>query len=355
MPTDGACVCSLTALVDDMLRDIAPRGVEGERVRRHVLRAEREIRRLVAEGARGTLSDLWARAAPRPRRTRARSSLTVDGDLADCDHELPRRVVAHAWHSVQREKARRFHADVDRLVQALSDILRAAFIHSEAGHRPESLQAAFGPVHSDQFDFEKMSRLLGKGAPKDELPPDRRERIEWALEVLRRQRFFDPAPGTALASQPSLRSSTATAAARSRRRAFRERLPDVVEFVKAMSIAELEADGRYVSSHHDAFFQSFDENSLSREDLARFPDYLVYVDADESGAVIECCPRAFRSRCSSRPRSFSPRSTSASTCGARSSRARRRADGRVRLQATSSSLYQLRERLLAGSAYRDRR
>ena len=81
-------------------------------------------------------------------------------------------------------------------MQALSDILRAAFIHSEPGRRPESLQAAFGSLHRDQFDFDMMSRLLGRSAPRDELPPDRRERIEWALEVLRRQRFFDPAPGT---------------------------------------------------------------------------------------------------------------------------------------------------------------
>ncbi|KKK59846.1 hypothetical protein LCGC14_3030290, partial [marine sediment metagenome] len=39
---------------------IAPHGIEGERVRRHVLRAEREIRTLVADGARGMLTDLTA-------------------------------------------------------------------------------------------------------------------------------------------------------------------------------------------------------------------------------------------------------------------------------------------------------
>ena len=209
--SDEACVRSLTALVDDMLRDGAPRGVEGERVRRDVLRAEREIRRLVAEGARGVLSDLWARAAP--DLADAAAGLNVDGEVADCDHELARRVVGHAWHSVQRQKARRFHADVDRLVQALSDILRAAFIHSEPGRRPESLQAAFGSLHRDQFDFDVMSRLLGRSAPRDELPPDRRERIEWTLEVLQaaavlRSRLRGPRSR----NHSSLRSSIATAA-----------------------------------------------------------------------------------------------------------------------------------------------
>jgi hypothetical protein len=345
-----ACVCSLTALVDDMLRLSAPRGVEGERVRRDVLRAEREIRRLLAEGARGTLSDLWARAAP--HLADEAGHLNVDGVLADCDHELPRRVVDHAWQSVQRQKALRFHADVDRLVQALSDILRAAFIHSEPGRRPESLQAAFGSLHRDQFDFDMMSRLLGRGAPRDEMPPERRRRIEWALEVLRRQRFFDPPRGAELApaaeSPFEYRFDSCAGAVE----AFRERLPHVVEFVKAMSIAELEADGRYVSSRHDAFFQSFDENSLSREDLARFPDYLVCVRADESGAVIELLSSDLPVKVLVEtqellaPEHFGVRLRSTQLASA--------VVGLIDVfafQATSSSLYQLRERLLAGLRY----
>jgi hypothetical protein len=282
---DGAFVCSLTSVVDDVLQEIAPRGIEGERVRRHVLRAEREIRRLVAHGAHGMLTDLWERAAPDLPDVRAR--LKVDGEVADCDHELARHLVEHAWDSVQRRKAGIFHAQVNRLVQALSDILRAAFIHSEAGRRPASLRAAFGSPHHDQFDFETMSRLLGKGAPRPELPADRHERIEWALAVLRRQRFLETSPGTELAQTAESPFEYCHGSCADAVDAFRGRLPQLVEFVKATSIAELEADGRYVASEHDAFFENFDEQSLAREDLALFPDYLVCVDGDESAAVME--------------------------------------------------------------------
>jgi hypothetical protein len=344
--SDEACVCSLTALVDDMLRESTPRGVEGERMRRDVLRAEREIRRLVSEGARGVLSDLWAQAAPNLADEAAH--LMVDGEVADCDHELPRRLVGHAWHSAQRQKAHRFHADVDRLVQSLSDILRAAFIHSEPGRRPESLQAAFGSLHRDQFDFETMSRLLGRSAPRDELPPNRRERIEWALGVLRRQRFFDPSPGTTLAQSPEPPFVYGYGSCRAAVEAFRERLPAVVEFVKAMSIAELEADGRYISSQHDAFFQNFDENSLSRDDLARFPDYLVCVDANESGAVIELLSSGLPVKVLVETEELlAPEHFGVHL---RSTQLASTVVGLINVfafQATSSSLYQLRERLLA--------
>ncbi|HYB27366.1 MAG TPA: hypothetical protein VEF89_12175 [Solirubrobacteraceae bacterium] len=348
--TDDACVCSLTALVDDLLRDSAPRGTEGERVRRAVLRAEREIRRLLAAGARGTLSDLWARAAP--HLAEEVDHLKVDGVLADCDHELPRRVIDHAWRSVQRQKAWRFHADVDRLVQALSDVLRAAFIHSEPGRRPESLEAAFGSLHRDQFDFEMMSRLLGRSAPRDELPPDRRERIQWVLEVLRRQRFFDPPHGAELAQSAAPPFEYRFSSCADAIEAFRERLPNVVEFVKAMSIAELEAEGRYVSSQHDAFFQSFDENSLSRDDLARFPDYLVSVHGDESGAVIDLLSSGLPVKVLVETEELlAPEHFGVHL---RSTQLASTVIGLMDVfafQATSSSLYQLRERLLAGLRY----
>ncbi|MGB0095534.1 MAG: hypothetical protein WBP81_23720, partial [Solirubrobacteraceae bacterium] len=350
---DGAFVCSLTSVVDDVLQEIAPRGIEGERVRRHVLRAEREIRKLVAEGARGMLTDLWERAAPNLADVRAR--LTVDGEVADCDHELPRRLIEHAWHSVHRRKAGIFHAQVNRVVQALSDILRAAFIHSEAGRRPESLRAAFGAPHHDQFDFETMSRLLGKRAPRDELPADRRERIEWALAVLRRQRFFEPSPGTELAQTAESPFEYCYRSCADAVDAFRERLPQLVEFVKAMSIAELEADGRYVTWEHDAIFEDFDEESLAREELALFPDYLVCVDGDQSAAVMELLSSDLPVKVLVETEvlldpghfGFGMRSTQLATT----------AVGLVdvfALQTTSSNLYQLRERLLASLQYAGR-
>jgi len=56
---------SLSSVVDEVLQEIAPKGIDGERLRRHVLRLEQEVRALVASGASGALSELWAAAAPR--------------------------------------------------------------------------------------------------------------------------------------------------------------------------------------------------------------------------------------------------------------------------------------------------
>ena len=170
--------------------------------------------------------------------------------------------------------------------------------------------------------------------------------------MLRRQRFLEASPGTELAQTAESPFEYCHGSCADAVDAFRERLPQLVEFVKAMSIAELEADGRYVASEHDAFFENFDEQSLAREDLALFPDYLVCVDGDESAAVMELLssdlpvnvlvetevlldPGHF---------GFRMRSTQLATT----------AVGLIdvfALQTTSSNLYQLRERLLAGLQY----
>jgi hypothetical protein len=289
-------VRSLSAVVAGVIDRLAPRGIEGERLRKHVLRLERELRGMVAAGETGELSALWARAAKRLAGddaatgkvlAQAGHALEVDGEVLDCDARLPARFVAHAWQQAQAGKARAFRALIDTLVRRLSDIERAAFARSAAGREPAALAASIGDAHSDVFDFAVMSKLTARSAPKDELPPARRRRIEWALGVLRQQPFYtDPTVGGAAAWTFEFDNCAAAA------EAYRERLPRLAEVVKAIAIAELEASGAYVEVDHDAFFAAYDANALTADDLALFPNYLVCVpigrnDAAENAGLIE--------------------------------------------------------------------
>jgi len=282
---EGDCAISLAALVNRLLDKLAPRGIEGERLRKHVLRLERELRTRASNGEGGELSVAWAEAARRLADAtdesvekilrHAADSLAADGELADCDEHLPARFLGHAWRHVQGRKAQSFRAHLEQLQRRLSDILRAAFVHSEAGQRPDALRAAVGDFHAGDFDFAAMSRLVGRNVPVDELPAPRRARIEGALALLSTQRFVAPsAAGEGGAHSFQFTSVEAAVAA------YRERLPEVVELLKAIAVAELEADGRYVESDHDAFFEGYGTHSLSSEDLAPLPDYLVCIPAD---------------------------------------------------------------------------
>ena len=302
-------VRSLSSLVNEVLKDVAPRGIEGERLRRHALQLEQEIRRALSAGEAGTLAELWDAAAARLGAregvteqnvleqvlTHAGGALRAEGEVLGCTHDMPARLITHAWRAAQRDKARRFHHDLSRLVLKLSDILRAAFSHSQASRKPQSLTQSVGGPHQQAFDFEALSRIVGKGVPRDELPASRRRRLEHALAELESQRFFAPADDGS--------SDDATAEGRpcfgfefdncvAAARAYRERLPELAALVKAISIAELEASGRYVEAEHDLVFDAFGEHSLSADDLARFPDYLVCIppqrnDAPENANLME--------------------------------------------------------------------
>ncbi len=284
-------VHSLSSIVGSLLADLAPRGPDGERLRKHVLRLERELRTMLASGASGALSELWADAVRRLSDgadevtakvlAQAGDSLKLDGELVDCDAQTAERLIRQGWRHVQQEKSRQFHATVDALMRKLSDIRRAAFARSAAGQQPEALAASIGSAHAGVFDFSAMSRLVLRNTPEDELPAERRARIDWALAVLGAQTFFPESPGVVGDATANEFCFDNCAAALD---AYRTRLPQMVEVVKAIAIAELEADGAYDEVDHGPYFERYDENLLNADDLALFPDYLVCIPADRNNA-----------------------------------------------------------------------
>ncbi|MCU0767868.1 MAG: ferredoxin [Burkholderiaceae bacterium] len=285
---DGEFARPLSAVIAELIASVAPRGIEGERVRRQLLRLECEVRRLVAGNGAARLSSLWPEAAARAADsddaarevlTRLAASLPADGEVHDCTGRLTERFMARAWQHDHAQRAARFRRQVDHLIRQLSDILQAAHAHSQAGRQPQALQSGVGVLHADVFDFAAMSRFVSRNVPQDELPAARRKRITWALDVLRGQPFY-PAVAGAAAAYGFVFSDCATAI-----EAHRSRLPALVEVVKAIAVAELEARGGYVEADHDAVFERYDENALTPDDLAQFPDYLVCIAPQNNGAA----------------------------------------------------------------------
>ena len=295
---DGECVQALSGLFDRVLQDITP-GDDAERVTRHALRLERQLRVLLAEGAEGSLSALWDTAAERlgvrdddvlrDSLSRARSALKVDGALADCDAALPTRLLAHMWRVEQDAKATRFRGIVARLIQKLSDILRADFNRSDAGRSADSLKASIGDMDTGLFDFEAMSRLLTRAAPETTLPESRRTRILALLKILESQRFYAGArsAGDAEPAYSFVFSSCSEALA-----AYGERLLELAAVARAIAVAELEIAGEFREASYSAFFDSYGADGLDPADQALFPDYLICVnarrlDASETATLAE--------------------------------------------------------------------
>ncbi|GMQ90140.1 MAG: hypothetical protein BMS9Abin10_0492 [Gammaproteobacteria bacterium] len=371
--TDGTFARPLSRIIDGILQEIAPRGIAGERLRKHVLALEREIRMLASGGNKGPLMELWdlaasallSRAGESARESlqdsleRARRALTFDGELSACDQELPVRLLTHAWNVVQKDKARRFHDRLDELVVKLSDILRADFMQSDAARSPENLKCSVGTAYEQVFDFEAMSRILRKGDGVDSLPPSRRQRISSVLTVLESQRFFAPPRGRKSDAGRQEPHSFVFDRCTRALKAFHDRLPEVIALFKAIAIGELEVENRYKESKHDAFLSHFDERSLGPQDLALLPSYLVCVhdrrcNAEERAALMEVLAAGlpFKVLVLSddilEERSISNGQLSFGMHGSQLAAMAVGLNNAFVLQSSSSCLYQLRDRILNG-------
>ena len=377
--TDKLFAQSLSGLVDGVLGGIA-RGSDAERIRKHALRMEQELRVLAAGGATGSLSALWDKAAERLARAqdksgadksfedslrRTRAAIKIDGELADCDAALPSCLLQHGWAAVQRQKAEGFRKELDRVVLKLSDILKSDFERSEAGRSAKHLKASVGSGFGDAFDFDAMSRMLSKALPKDPFPESRRKRIRALLDVLSAQQFFPAPTQVAQAKKPAgakpysfLFDSCGDALA-----ALRERMPKLIELARAIAIAELEIDGQYSEGKHDALFEQFGANGLDPQDLAPFPDYLVCVNAGKMQAVehaqlMEILSSILPIKVLLQIDDILEESTGGEGSLSAGMRARQIANMAIGLnevyvlQSSSSNLFQFRERVLRGLAYR---
>ncbi|MBI4183167.1 MAG: ferredoxin [Proteobacteria bacterium] len=370
--TGEECLRSVSATIDDVLKQAAPGGLEGEALRKHTLRLEREIRSLVAQGAKATLRALWDRAAQdlasrtnepvADNLSRARDALTVDGEVIDCDATAPAKLITHAWAADHRRKARAFLKDVNTLIVRLTDILRADYMKSSDARTADHLKASIGTSHADVFDFKALSRVLARTAVEGSLPETRRARINWALSVLKSQRFYpdpDCRPQGETRTEPLSFTFESGAAALA---AFRERLPQMVELAKAISIAELEVENRYREAKHDPVFSHFDEGALGPKDLALFPSYLVCLrlrpgDGAQSASLVELLSTGLPVKVLVQIDDILEGATLAEgqfAFGVKSLRLATMAVGLNSvyvLQSSSSNLFQVRDRLIKGMAY----
>jgi hypothetical protein len=291
-PGTGPWVISLADAVDALLRQTTHPGAANEETRRKALALEESVRRNLQQGRATSLPEAWEaawhelaggdNATPQgaPQSTSLSASLSApaapefEGDLIRCDRQTAGRLVRRAWLETEGRKGRQLHARIQRLEQKLMDILQADFMHSGAARSAERLENAVGGTDHAVFDFAAMARVLRSAPAADPLPVSRRRRIEEAIDTLRSQRFVGPDGLPGASGLHPFEFDDCTAA----REAFRDRLDDMQRLVRAIAIADLEADNHYDEARHDLFFEALDADRLGPGDFELFPSYLVCIE-----------------------------------------------------------------------------
>ena len=283
-----AYVDTLTGVINRLLRDIAPKGNTGAQLRQHVLRLERRMRELAVDMASVTLTELWKQAEKSLLAecdaaeaewlgnsiATARFALRTDGLIVDCDEHLPAQLLEHAWAKLARHRTAT--ADrINRIIIKLRDIIKVDDLKNGASRTPQILKSTLGKRYKEAFDFERMAEVLGDSTPHNRLPAARRERICVALSVLESQKYF-AVPGKEKDLHEFVFDRLSSAL-----KFYKERMPEMVDVIKAISIADLELDNAYREDRHSAYFDRFGPQALGAEDLALFPSYLVCLHESE--------------------------------------------------------------------------
>jgi len=249
--SDKDYVHCLSGMIDAVIHEIA-REEDADHLTRHLLRLEREMRVLAAGGAKGSLTQLWDSAAERVaaggdallrRESQARrEALKLDGEVADCDRELPGRLLAHAWRVCSRRRCARVSRTSSACGSGLPTFLRLTGCARAPGAHPPACKRRLVRSMPTCSTSMRMSRVLASSTSATSLAESRRQRIEKLLFLFDSQRFFplDDAPNSAIGATPS-----SSRAARVRLAAYRQRQPLAEELAKAIAVAELEVSGEY--------------------------------------------------------------------------------------------------------------
>ena len=279
----------LTRIVDDVLKAAAPPDASGEAIRSQVLKLEDKIRGQVARGQEGRLTELWRDCAAELVREsgeerfgpidanldKARHSLRLDGRVIGCDEATPVKLLTHAWQVKHEAKARRFRKKVEGLILRLNDILKSDHMKSDEAHGAGALASAMASNDDGTIDFQALSEVLHRVRPEDRLPADRVRRIRGALAVLQGQPFFGPGRASQAFPNRAAPYGYVFDSCSEALDAHRDRLPAVLDFTMALTVAELEVENKYRPELHDPVFERFDESDLTADQLALLPSALI--------------------------------------------------------------------------------
>ena len=287
-------VLSLSRLVDKVVDSLAD-DPSRDRIARHGYMIEREIRVRLRESGGGDLAAIWNSCVERLSAEDETIRFSADrlwaeffaaGQIVDVGRKLPRALLVHIWQAEQRQKARAFREKAERLSFKVHKILDAEFEGSQAGRSPERLKASVGASFSQSFDFNALSTFVNESKQGTRLSDERRKRIDALIEVVENQRFFTSGVNASPAYDFVFDNC------RDALDAYTSRLEEATLLLKAIAVAELDANGEYRDATHDAIFESFGSGGLDADQLSELPDYLVTLNtatlnADERARIAD--------------------------------------------------------------------
>jgi len=197
-------------------------------------------------------------------------------------------LLIHAVKSRVMPRRRRFQQQIEHGIRGLKSLLTIERGKSAAVLEPETTRQSVG-LGGDLFDAQVLSTVMEHGRGTREMPEARRRRIEKALAVLQSWRpdpvlvrivYHKRPTGEWLDRNPALTAIEDAEPCVRATAEFDNQAEHLEEIFSAVRIAQLEVEGRYDATIHDPWFETFNWEAFSQDELLLVPLVVALESAD---------------------------------------------------------------------------
>jgi ferredoxin len=229
---------------------------------------------------------------------RLQAAIPEGGQILTYGRYAALHLLLHAIGSRVLPRRQRFLQQVEESIRGLKALLAIEWGKSAQSMEPQAARESAGPS-GDLFDPAVLSSVMSHSRGTREMPAQRRERIEKTLAILEAWKP-DPVLGRIIYQQrpsgdwlersPALAAVDDTEPCTRATSEFDREAARLAEVFGAVRIAQLEIAGRYDPTIHDPWFESFNWEAFSHDELLLVP---VVVALESADRVADIGLRAF--------------------------------------------------------------
>jgi len=197
-------------------------------------------------------------------------------------------LLIHAVRSRVIPRLAQFQSQVDQSVRGLRALFEVEWGKSDEAIEPRQARDSVGP-EGGRFDPAALSAVMDHSKGTQEMPPERRARIERVLDILEvwqpdpvRVRFvhLGSVKGHWLSESYDTKDLIDPDPCARATELFDHEATQLAAVLAAVRIAQLEIEGIYDPAIHDPWFDNFQWEAFSQEELLLVPSIIALDDAD---------------------------------------------------------------------------
>jgi ferredoxin len=216
---------------------------------------------------------------------RLKDAIAEGGQFLGYGPRVSLHLMLHAIRHRHHQSREQIGQQIDKNIHGLQSLLDVEKAKSADANEPGSVKTSVGSG-SRHFDAGALSGMLEQRAHGSvEMPPERRVRIERALQELRAWqddpvlvRFVGPDPG--FSELPELELIDSDDPCATATQVFERDAAEFARLFAALRIAALEIDANYTPAVHDSWFASFDWQAFSSAEMQLVTRVVALVSAD---------------------------------------------------------------------------